>query len=92
MCSIVIFYIFNSTNFFRVLEKVRKSDDFRGGQPLQSAVYTNKNDGFSFFHWVTFWPPNVSKMRSPGSPKLEKVMSGISSFLGVVFGSTFDEK
>ena len=34
---------------------------------------------------------NASKMKSPGIPKLEKVVSGISSFLGVVFGSTFDE-
>ena len=47
---------------------------------------------FRFSTGSRFGFQNASKMRSPGIPKLEKVVSGISSFLGVVFGSTFDEK
>ena len=47
---------------------------------------------FRFSTGCRFAFQNASKMRSPGIPKLEKVVSGISSFFGVVFGSTFDEK
>ena len=34
-------------------KKTRKSDDFRGGRPLQSVVYTGRIGDFSLFRWVS---------------------------------------
>ena len=63
------------------------------GPNLSKTLYIQaKSMIFRFSTGSRFGFQNASKMRSPGIPKLENEVSGISSFLGVVFGSTFDEK